>query len=414
MRPHGIECPRTPNGIHRKKRDVCAPPRFVVEGSAVESLECETLRYTLYTKIPMESRPRRGDNPQTSQNDVCATRGLCGSSLRKVPQSLWNARLCAARYNGPMPRRTHSPENSESENQITEVTRRAIFDFLTIGGHNYAGRLEEQEFLARLFDLKKMPSTDRRFENAAGDIWKHRVMNRDWPDDWVFYDGRFDLLHGPDETFLRFLCETVHPVVQPDPDVAVEMAKAYNEHLTKDGWEVVEKMRISDKPVYAARPAIAGAGVSVKAAKEVAFTLDVDYVSQQITRMESAINDDPELAIGTAKEFLETVCKTVLSECDVKYDKNEDLPKLVKRAVEKLKLVPEGLTNTAKAADHIGLLLKNLAAIGHHLAEIRNPFGTGHGKEATHKGLEPRHARPVVGAASTLGVFLFECHRGAD
>lgn len=296
-------------------------------------------------------------------------------------------------------------------NTITEVTRRAVFDFLTVGGHRWAGRLEEQEFLARLFDLESMPSNDPRFKDVAEDIWQHRMNNPgDWSDDWVFYDARFNLLHGPDETFLRFLGETVHPVVRPDESDAVRMVEAYNEHLAKDGWELVEKTRISEKPVYAARPLLEGTSVSLKAAKEVAFTLDAGYVSQQITRMEAAIGSDPELAIGTAKEFLETICKTILTERLVTYNKDEQLPKLVKLTVEELKLVPDALANAAEAAESVRVLLKNLAAIGHHLAELRNPFGTGHGKEATHTGLTARHARLAVGAASTLGVFLFDCH----
>gem|GEM_PF-4451989 len=32
---------------------------------------------------------------------------------------------------------------------------------------------------------------------------------RDWKDDWVFYDRRFNFLYAPDDQFLRFLCETV-------------------------------------------------------------------------------------------------------------------------------------------------------------------------------------------------------------
>ncbi len=306
--------------------------------------------------------------------------------------------------------RRSTPSTSDM-NQITEGTRRNIIDALTVENCSWSGRFEEPEFLARLFDLNSLPSKDYRYTTAAEDIWKHRVMNNDWSDDWVFYDDRLDIFHGPDERFLRFLCEMVHPVVRLDADEATRLVKLFNEHLSKDGWEIVEKTRISDKPVYAARPLIAGPGVSVKAAKEVAFTLDAAYVSQQITRMESAVASDPELAIGTAKEFLETVCKTILSERRVQYDKYEKLPKLVKLTVNELKLVPDELSNVEQAAESIRVLLKNLGAVGHHLAELRNPFGTGHGKEAKHTGLKPQHARLAVGAASTLGVFLFECHR---
>ena len=40
-----------------------------------------------------------------------------------------------------------------------------------------------------------MKSLDSRFDNAAGDIWQHRINNpNDWPDNWIYYDERFNLL----------------------------------------------------------------------------------------------------------------------------------------------------------------------------------------------------------------------------
>ncbi len=63
--------------------------------------------------------------------------------------------------------------------KITQVTRRDIIDALVAKNVAWSGRLEEPEFLSRLFDIKSLPSIDRRFENAAGDIWKHRVINSD-------------------------------------------------------------------------------------------------------------------------------------------------------------------------------------------------------------------------------------------
>jgi hypothetical protein len=74
-------------------------------------------------------------------------------------------------------------------NRITEITRRNIFDFIRIENFNYEGRLDETEFLSRIFDLENMPSTDGRFNNVAGDIWQHRVNNNDWPDNWLFDDA---------------------------------------------------------------------------------------------------------------------------------------------------------------------------------------------------------------------------------
>lgn len=136
---------------------------------------------------------------------------------------------------------------------ISEVTRRDIVDFFTSNRIAWAGRLEEHEFLARLHDLQKLPSKDSRYSTASGDIWMHRVNFKDWSDDWIFYDDRFDLLWVPDEQFLRFLCETLHPVVRPNPEEATTLAQALNKHLSIDGWELFRRGEFSGRPVFGAR-----------------------------------------------------------------------------------------------------------------------------------------------------------------
>ena len=100
---------------------------------------------------------------------------------------------------------------------ISEANRRDILDFMSAGSVRWSGRLDEVAFLERLWDLTQIRSHDYRFPDVAGDIWQHRVNNpEDWPDDWVFHDARFNLLRCPDDTFCRFLTETLHPVVRTD------------------------------------------------------------------------------------------------------------------------------------------------------------------------------------------------------
>jgi AbiJ-like protein len=137
--------------------------------------------------------------------------------------------------------------------EISQVTRRAIVDRWAVGGSNWSGRFSEEDFLSRLYDLAELPSNDSRFDNAAGDIWQHRVNNHDWEDDWVFYDERFKILSGSDESFLRFCCETVHPVVRPDGDEALDLVTEYNKELRVDGWELAPSAEISGRVVYGAR-----------------------------------------------------------------------------------------------------------------------------------------------------------------
>ncbi len=101
------------------------------------------------------------------------------------------------------------------------------------------------DFLARLYDLKEMGSTDRRFGDAYGDIWQHRVRNWDWEPDWVFTDPRFALLHCPDEEILRFLREMIHPVVQPDEEIVAKLLDIFTDSLANEGFQIVETTRIS-------------------------------------------------------------------------------------------------------------------------------------------------------------------------
>lgn len=297
-----------------------------------------------------------------------------------------------------------------SENQITEVTRRAISDAFVVNKVNWAGRFEEQQFLARLYNLEEMGSKDFRFTTASRDIWQHRVLNSDWEDDWVFYDNRFNLLRCPDEEFLRFLCEMLHPVVQSQPEKVDEILAIINEHLPKDGWSLREQMRISNRPVFAASRILQTDVHTTEAAKLAAELIDAQYVTRQVTRMQAALVSDPDVAIGTAKEFVETVCKTILTERKLTYDSNEKMPRLVKQVASALELISPEIENQAKATETVKRLLSNLSSVSDGLAELRNLHGTGHGKAANTVGLKERHARLAVGAATSLAVFLLETH----
>jgi hypothetical protein len=293
---------------------------------------------------------------------------------------------------------------------VSEVTRRNIVDAIVAAGVEWWGRLPETEFLSRIYPLRTMPSTDHRpqYNTAYLDIKQHRENNWDWPDGWVFTDCRFNLLHGSDEDFLRFLCEMVHPVVRPDAGEIQMLVDLCNKYLVHDGWEIWAYSDLSGKPLFAARRLLARGVFGVAQAKRVADVVNAAYMNQQITRMANAIVTDPELAIGTAKEFLETICKTILAECHVAPDSADDLPRLVKRTMKQLKLTPDDVPDSAKAAETIRVTLSNLVSLTKGVTELRNLHGSGHGKHATTQGLSSRHARLAVGAATALGVFLFD------
>ena len=141
-----------------------------------------------------------------------------------------------------------------------------------------------------------------------------------------------------------------------------------------------------------------------------ATTLDADYLTSQVDRLAEAVEQDSDLAIGQAKELVETCCKTILAASgESDYDRL-DLIRLVRRTMKCLQLLPDDIPERARGAKTIKALLGNLAMISQGMAELRNLYGTGHRKHASHKRLPIRHARLAVGAATTLTAFLFETH----
>jgi hypothetical protein len=307
------------------------------------------------------------------------------------------------------------PEWRHAKGDVSRATRQNIVDGLKIDQVAWSGRWEDVEFLQRLYDLKTLPSADTRFKNAAGDIWQHRVNNpTDWSDDWVYDDPRFDLLQGPTDAFLRFLCEMVHPVVRPDRNEALKLVQHFNDQLRLEGWNLVEEEKIAGRPRFVAKRLQVAGGRSVSRARTVADALDAGWMQKEIARLENAVEPDPALAIGTAKDLVESCCKSILTKRGVEVSRKADLPELTKLLAKELKLVPEGISDEAKGSETIRRILRNLSALTQYLAELRGLYGSGHGRDGKHRGLEPRHARLAVGAAAAFIEFVTETHHQRD
>lgn len=293
---------------------------------------------------------------------------------------------------------------------ISRETRKNILDWLSIERVAWSGRLDDVQFLSRIFDLEDLPSYDYRFADAAGDISQHRILNpHDWEDDWVFSDKRFDLIGCPDETFLLFVAEMLHPVVRPDPDESRELAEQLNDLLREDGYELVVRTRIGDRPVWAGQHHSLHSSTALPGVRHAKGTFDADEMLRQMTRMEAAIEADPALAIGTAKELVESTCKAILDARGGPATGREDLPRLVRRVAEELSLLPEDAA-ASRDADTVRRVLGSLATLSGSIAELRNSYGTGHGRLPGSPQLTARHAKLAVGAATTLAVFLYETH----
>ena len=289
---------------------------------------------------------------------------------------------------------------------ISEVTRRNIFQILRSEGIDLSGRLDDVEFLKRIYDLDRLPSHDYRCKSAAGDIWQHTVNNQgDWDDYWIFDDERFNLSGCPEDQFLRFLTEMINPIVRPESKDREILLKVFNEQLEPDGYQIVETTTRFGNKRYDAT-GILQPVIGIEQVKDIAEKLNSEHIRKEIVRMTNAIETDPELAIGTAKEFLETMCKTILTAKQKSYKADEDLPKLVYMVIDELKL---GETSSdEKVNSLVRRIVGNLNSLTGCIAELRNLHGTGHGKAEKTIVIESRHAALAVNAAITIGLFIYQ------
>lgn len=135
------------------------------------------------------------------------------------------------------------------------------------------------------------------------------------------------------------------------------------------------------------------------------------YIKQQVTQMYSSIEHNPTDAIGKSKELLESCAKTILKERNVDNDLNEDFSTLMKKTLSELNLHRDSVPNDKKASGTIKNTLSSISTIVNGVNDLRNSYGTGHGKANDYEGLSRRHARLVVGLASSIVTFLWDTHQ---
>ena len=293
------------------------------------------------------------------------------------------------------------------KNSISARVRSDIAEWLTVMRFHWAGVEDEDDFLARLYDLKSKPSTDRRpqYPTAAEDIHQHRVRNTtDWPDEWVFTDSRFNLLHCSDEEFLTFLATTVRPTTQRNGATTAAMVEGYNEQLRPLGWEMAEARRLGENIYYSARQ-LTGVHDPAKLVVAGPNIVNRRVLDEQLERLRRDIDSDPAAAIGQCKELLESQLKLVLRSLSLELNDRDDLPELYGKVARSLGIHGEAVPGDRRGSDAVKGMLRNLASLVRNISEARNSMGTGHGRADT-SAAERRHARLVFNTTVAVTEFV--------
>lgn len=147
---------------------------------------------------------------------------------------------------------------------------------------------------------------------------------------------------------------------------------------------------------------------SAFAAKSVEEAFSSEYINKQMSIMLDNQSTNPTEAIGKAKELIESCCETILERNGITPNKDWKLNQLVDETMKLLEITPKHIPDSAKEATAIKAILGSLRGIVTNIAIIRNAYGSGHGKSASYKGLQERHAKLAIGSSVTLVNFLWD------
>jgi hypothetical protein len=225
---------------------------------------------------------------------------------------------------------------------------------------------------------------------------------------WIFDDPRFGLNSGTDKVLLRFLAETLHPLVRFDTAEVAELHRQLNEALRPDGYELVVTDAISGHPVYEgrARGAFHGAHPTLRLHERPLLT-EPTVLHEHLRRIRDTVDRDPAAAIASAKELVESLCKIILDSSGQNYANGEDLPALYRRVAELLRLKAESVPASAKGSETSQKILRTLVTTIQSLAELRNELGLGHGRSVSSPALA-RHALLAVNSTVAVTEFLLD------
>lgn len=150
-------------------------------------------------------------------------------------------------------------------------------------------------------------------------------------------------------------------------------------------------------------------GALVSGAVAVTRELDLRGLHDRIHAAERKVDADPSGAIGDAEELLESVFRTVAGHHGIQIDGDADVTEQFKAIRDVLVVFPDGVADLARANAILRRLLGNLSGLCGTLAQLRNAYGSGHGKADGFVGLDKKHARLAVTAAGAIAAFVLEC-----
>lgn len=127
-----------------------------------------------------------------------------------------------------------------------------------------------------------------------------------------------------------------------------------------------------------------------------------------LSRMWDSVEDDPDAAIGAAKEAVEATAKHLLTSANELVSPAEKMSSLIARVQKLLGVHASSVAPSREGADTIKGILGSLSQTALGINDLRRDYGTGHGRPLRPSGLRPRHARLAAQAADAWVTFMLD------
>ena len=204
----------------------------------------------------------------------------------------------------------------------------------------------------------------------------------------------FRSLHFGDEDYDGNVLQVIPIIINDDP----ERLRVVERFVGLEDW-----LQESDPQLYAEIYST-GEVFALSDIEKLAIQSDITEFNRHVERIRNGIENDPEQALGSAKELLESVLKSIVG-LEGESAGGDDMHALLRIALRKLDLDVQ--KTNRDGGETIKRTLNNLVQIVVGVAEVRNLYGTGHGRYKS-KELEIVHVKLMVNAATTVASFLIE------
>ena len=144
-----------------------------------------------------------------------------------------------------------------------------------------------------------------------------------------------------------------------------------------------------------------------------AISRGLSHIEQQVVAAENAVRGEPAfgLAFDLSRTLIESTCRTILTERQVEWKRDEDLPSLVRKVRRNLPFLPPSSSNETAARESLEQALSGLQSAVQGICELRNHYSfASHGYETDRARMEQAQATLVAGAADVIIGFLYEMH----